>query len=258
MALLARGQITIRVATDTYSVYQSVDKAAIPCDHTGKVSGSLALDSVISVRCGDTPVTGFTIGAITKPAGFTSITVNQTTKTISYTVSSGNTTLADTGTVSIPVTVNGQTFTVSFGWYKVKSGTPGTPGVDASLLDWVSDWNSGKTVIDGQSVITPKIFAGTKNSNGTITGIAIGRFSLSTRNASGVISKETVNGIYGFSDGKKTFTLDAAGNVQLGNGNEYIKYNVSTGKVEFGSSVSLNWVNAIGQAKTEAINVSIR
>lgn len=254
MALLARGQITIRVATDTYSVYQSVDKAAIPCDHTGKVSGSLALDSVISVRCGDTPVTGFTIGAITKPAGFTSITVNQTTKTISYTVSSGNTTLADTGTVSIPVTVNGQTFTVSFGWYKVKSGTPGTPGVDASLLDWVSDWNSGKTVIDGQSVITPKIFAGTKNSNGTITGIAIGRFSLSTRNASGVISKETVNGIYGFSDGKKTFTLDAAGNVQLGNGNEYIKYNVSTGKVEFGSSVSLNWVNAIGQAKTEAIN----
>lgn len=254
MALLARGQITIRVATDTYSVYQSVDKAAIPCDHTGKVSGSLALDSVISVRCGDTPVTGFTIGAITKPAGFTSITVNQTTKTISYAVSSGNTILADTGTVSIPVTVNGQTFTVSFGWYKVKSGTPGTPGVDASLLDWVSDWNSGKTVIDGQSVITPKIFAGTKNSNGTITGIAIGRFSLSTRNASGVISKETVNGIYGFSDGKKTFVLDAAGNVQLGNGNEYIKYNVSTGKVEFGSSVSLNWVNAIGQAKTEAIN----
>lgn len=254
MALLARGQITIRVATDTYSVYQSVDKAAIPCDHTGKVLGSLALNSVISVRCGDTSVTGFTIGTITKPAGFTSITVNQTTKTISYTVSSGNTTLADAGTVSIPVTVNGQTFTVSFGWYKVKSGTPGTPGVDASLLDWVSDWNSGKTVIDGQSVITPKIFAGTKNSNGTITGIAIGRFSLSTRNASGVISKETVNGIYGFSDGKKTFTLDAAGNVQLGNGNEYIKYNVSTGKVEFGSSVSLNWVNAISQAKTEAIN----
>lgn len=241
MALLARGQVTIRVATDTYSVYQSVDKAAIPCDHTGKVSGSLALDSVISVNCGDTPVTGFTIGVITKPAGFASITVNQNTKTISYRVSSGNTTLADTGTVSIPITVNGQTFTVSFSWYKVKSGTP---GVDASLLDWVADWNSGKTVIDGQSVITPKIFAGSKNNNGTITGIAIGRFSLGTRNASGVVSKETVTGIYGFSDGKKTFVLDAAGNVQLGNGNEYIKYNVSTGKVEFGSSVSLNWVGA--------------
>lgn len=80
MALLARGQITIRVATDTYSVYQSVDKAAIPCDHTGKVLSSLAFDSVISVRCGEMPVTNFTIGAITKPMGFTSITVNQNAK----------------------------------------------------------------------------------------------------------------------------------------------------------------------------------
>lgn len=117
-------------------------------------------------------------------------------------------------------------------------------GKDANLLDWVSDWNSGKTVIEGQSVITPKIFAGTQNSNGTITGTALGRFSLSTRNGSGVVSKETVNGVYGFSEGKKTFALDARGNVELGNGDESIKYNVLTGKVEFGSSVSLNWVGA--------------
>lgn len=254
MALIARGQITIRVAADTYSVYQTIDKAAIACDHTGKVLSSLVINSVISVRQGETPVSGFNIGAISTPTGFTSITVNQGTKTVSYTVSGGNTTLADTGTITIPVIVNGQTFTISFGWYKVKAGAPGTPGIDTSLLDWVADWNSGKTVIDGQSVITPKIFAGTKNSNGTITGMAIGRFVLSTRNASGTIAKETVNGIYGFTDGKKTFAVEASGNVQLGNGNEYIRYNVSTGKVEFGSNVSLNWVNAIGQAKTEAIN----
>ena len=244
MALIARGQITIRVAVDTYSVYQTIDKAAIACDHTGKVLSSLVINSVISARQGETPVTAFSIGAISTPAGFHSITVNPNTKTVSYTVAGGNTTLADTGTITIPVVVNSQTFTVSFGWYKVKAGAPGKPGVDSSLLDWVADWNSGKTVIDGQSVITPKIFAGTKNSNATITGMAIGRFVLSTRNASGVISKETVNGIYGFSDGKKTFALDATGNVQLGSGNEYIKYNVSTGKVEFGSAVSLHWVGA--------------
>ena len=244
MALIARGQITIRVAVDTYSVYQTIDKAAIACDHTGKVLSSLVINSVISVRQGETPVSGFNIGAISTPTGFTSITVNQSTKTVSYTVSGGNSTLADTGTISIPVVVNGQTFTISFGWYKVKAGAPGTPGADTSLLDWVADWNSGKTVIDGQSVITPKIFAGMKNSNGTVTGMAIGRFALSTRNASGTIAKETVNGIYGFADGKKTFAIEASGNVQLGNGNEYIKYNVSTGKVEFGSGVSLHWIGA--------------
>ena len=32
------------------------------------------------------------------------------------------------------------------------------------------------------SVITPKIFAGTKNSNGTLTGVAMGKFSLSVLN----------------------------------------------------------------------------
>lgn len=244
MGVIARGQITLRIASDTYSVYQTVDKMAIACDHTGKVLSTLAVSSVVSVRQGEAPVTAFTIGAISTPTGFHSITVNQSTKTVSYTVAGGTTALADTGSVSIPVVVNGETFTVSFGWYKVKAGAPGRPGVDAGLLDWVSDWNSGKTVIDGQSVITPKLFAGSKNSNGTLTGMAIGRFVVSSRDAAGVISKETVNGIYGFSDGKKTFAIDATGNVQLGNGNEYIKYNAATGKVEFGANVSLHWIGA--------------
>lgn len=242
MVVVARGQITIRVATDAYAVYQSIDKAAISCDHTGKVLSTLTINSVLSVRCGETPVTDFTIGAIATPTGFYSITVNQSNKTITYTVSGNNTTLADTGTVSIPVIINGQTFNASFGWFKVKNGSPGS--ADVSLPDWVNDWNSGKTIIDAQSVITPKIFAGTRNANGTITGMAIGKFSLATRNASGTIVSEVVNGIYGFNDGKKTFEINASGNVQLGNGNEYIKYNAATGKVEFGSAVSLNWVGA--------------
>ena len=244
MAVVARGQISIRVATDTYALYQGVDKSAISCDHTGKVLSTHTIHSILSVRCGDTPITNFSIGAIATPVGFYSISVNQSTKTISYTISGNNTTLADTGTISIPVIINGHTFTTSFSWFKVKAGVPGSAGVDSNLLDWVADWNSGKTVIDAQSVITPKIFAGTKNANGTLTGMAIGRFSLSTRNASGVIASETVNGIYGFNDGKKTFAIDATGNVQLGNGNEYIKYNTATGKVEFGSAVALAWVGA--------------
>ena len=244
MAIVARGQISIRVATETYALYQSVDKSAISCDHTGKVLSTHTIHSILSVRCGDTSITNFCIGTIATPVGFYSISVNQSTKTISYTVSGNNTTLADTGIVSIPVIINGQTFITSFSWFKVKTGAPGSAGVDSNLLDWVADWNSGKTVIDAQSVITPKIFAGTKNTNGTLTGMAIGKFSLSTRNTSGVIASETVNGIYGFNDGKKTFAIDATGNVQLGNGNEYIKYNTATGKMEFGSAVVLAWVGA--------------
>lgn len=50
--------------------------------------------------------------------------------------------------------------------------------------------------------------------------------------------------------------MDNGGNVQLGYGDEVVKYNASTGKIEFGSGVSLNWTNAISQAKSEAISAA--
>ena len=127
---------------------------------------------------------------------------------------------------------------------KVYDGATGPPGVDANLLDWVADWNTSKTVIDSNSVITPKIFAGVKNANNTVTGVAIGRFPLSVRNDAGTIITETIDGICGFRDGYKTFFIDSGGNAQLGRGNQSIKYNAITGKIEFGSEVALAWVGA--------------
>lgn len=80
------------------------------------------------------------------------------------------------------------------------------------MLDWVKEWNTGKTLINGNTVITPKLFAGTKNSDGTVSGIAIGSFTLNTKTSSGTIAAEAVNGIYGFRDGYKTFYVDNGGN----------------------------------------------
>lgn len=127
---------------------------------------------------------------------------------------------------------------------KIYDGAVGPPGVDANLLDWVADWDSAKTVIGANSVITPKIFAGVKNSNNTVTGIALGRFSMSARNDAGTIVTETIDGIYGFRDGYKTFYVDSGGNAGLGRGNQSIKYNAVTGKIEFGSEVAMAWVGA--------------
>ena len=137
--------------------------------------------------------------------------------------------------------------TLARAWITISTlsdGVPGPAGVDANLLDWVADWNTAKTVINSSSVITPKIFAGVKNANNTLTGVALGRFSMSTRNDAGAIISETIDGIYGFRDGYKTFFIDSGGNAQLGRGNQSIKYNAVTGKVEFGSEVALAWVGA--------------
>ena len=249
--LIAWGQATILVQKDSYTIHQSVGEYIFPANNNGSLSQAVTFSSTIKVTLGDDNLTNFTIGAVTRPAGFSAITVNNTNKTVTYSVAAGTTTMADSGLVTIPVTIAGQTYHITFSYAKAKTGAA---GVDSNMLDWVSDWNSAKTVIGSQSVITPKLFAGTKNANGTITGIAIGKFPLSTVNASGAVATETINGIYGFKDGYKTFAIDTTGSVLLGKGNQFIRYNPANGKIEFGSEVTLNWVNAINTAKTEAIN----
>lgn len=249
--LIARGQATILVQKDSYTIHQSVGEYIFPANNNGALSQAVTFSSTIKVTLGDDNLTNFTIGAVTRPAGFSAITVNNTNKTVTYSVAAGTTTMADSGLVTIPVTIAGQTYNITFSYAKAKTGAA---GVDSNMLDWVSDWNSAKTVIGSQSVITPKLFAGTKNANGTITGIAIGKFPLSTVNASGAVATETINGIYGFKDGYKTFAIDTTGSVLLGKGNQFIRYNPANGKIEFGSEVTLNWVNAINTAKTEAIS----
>lgn len=238
--LIAKGQATIVSQKDAYTINQSVSEFVFSANNSGVVTNTTSFVSTVVVTMGDSSVTNFSIGTIAKPAGFSAITVNNTSKTIIYSVTANTSTLADNGVVIIPIIIAGLTYNLSLTWSKAKAGSPG----GETTLDWVADWDSGKTVIDAQSVITPKIFAGVKNSNGTITGVAIGQFSLSTRNTSGTIIKENISGIYGFKDGYKTFAIDTTGSVQLGYGNEYIKYNAATGKVEFGSAVALAWVGA--------------
>lgn len=359
--IIARGQAVVVCQKDGYTINQSVGEYIFNALNNGTIPSAVIVVSTIKVTSGDNAVTNFTIGTINKPTGFASINANNTNKTITYVVATNTTTLADSGTIPIPIIIEGNTYTISFKWAKSKNGqngsdgkpgtdgytvsasrnsyivstdkdgrihtavttnttisilkgsTPVTPtigalptvagctlsksgatvtivfnvgtslaengtisipvvadgksfavsfsyakaragaaGADSNMLDWVKDWNNNKTQINENSVITPKIFAGTKNSNGTLTGVAMGKFSLSVLNSSGVVTTETINGIYGFKDGYKTFYVNNTGDAGLGRGNQFIRYNATTGKIEFGSDVSLNWTQPI-----ETINTAL-
>lgn len=253
--LLARGQISIVVQEDAYTVTQSVTQYIFAADETGMVERNVALTSRVNVTHGNEAVADFRIGNVATPAGFTSVVVDNVQHTITYNVPAGSKSLADDGVLQIPVIVGGQTYTLSFTWSKSKQGVP---GVEANLLDWVADWNTNRTQIDATTLITPKLFAGVKNANNTLTGVALGHFPLKTVNAQGTIVTETIDGIYGFRAGRKTFALDSSGSVMLGYGDQSITYNAVTGRIEFGNGVSLNWTNAISQAKTEVTSEAQR
>lgn len=250
---VARGQATICRLQDSYNIIQTVSNYIFVSNTNGVITNAVSFTSSVKIMLADTNFTDFTIGSITSPIGFTAITVDNITKSITYSVAANTGNLSDNGYLVIPILIQGVVYPISFSWSKSKAGQNGANGIDANMLDWVKDWNSNKTVIGADSVITPKIFAGTKHSDGTLTGTAIGCFNLSTLDASGAITTEKIDGVYGFKGGYKTFSLNNTGSVQLGRGNQFIQYNAVTGRIEFGSDVTLNWVNVINAAKSDAI-----
>lgn len=251
--LLARGQATIVVQEDAYTITQSVGQYLFTADEAGVIQRNVVITSIVSVMHGQSIETDFRFGTIATPVGFASIVADNLRHTITYTVTAGTKNLADDGTVLIPVIIDGQTYSLSFAWAKSRQGVTGT---SSEMLDWVADWDSNRTQIDAMTLITPKLFAGVKNANGTITGVAMGHFPLTVTDEKGSVVKETVDGIYGFRAGKKTFVLDMSGSVTLGSGDQSIRYDAVTGKITFGSGVSLNWTAAINQAKAEVINTA--
>ena len=90
------------------------------------------------------------------------------------------------------------------------TGPPGADGVDANLLPWVQDYDNNKTLIDGEYVVSPKMFSGTKDvETNKLTGVAFGR---------GVVSVNGVKktGVFGVKNGEITFNLDSeTGDVKL-------------------------------------------
>lgn len=90
------------------------------------------------------------------------------------------------------------------------TGPPGADGVDANLLPWVQDYDNNKTLIDGEYVVSPKMFSGTKDAaTNKLTGVAFGR---------GVVSVNGVKktGVFGVKNGEITFSLDSeTGDVKL-------------------------------------------
>lgn len=118
--LVARGQATIHIQKDGYTISQSLGEYVFPADADGKIPSAVSVTSTIQVTLGDSDFYGFSIGPVVKPAGFSSISVNNSNKTITYNIAAGTATLADHGTVSIPVIISGATYTLSFVWSKYK------------------------------------------------------------------------------------------------------------------------------------------
>lgn len=82
-----------------------------------------------------------------------------------------------------------------------KFGKDGQAGSDADVPDWLKEWDGYATDIGSGYIVTPAMFSGMKNDNGTLTGVAQGNNCIK-------VGGENRSGIFGLVDNDIVFELD--------------------------------------------------
>ncbi len=191
MAVIAEGSITLTAVSDACSVIVSPSSCVIHADYDGSNPELAQAYADINVIRGDVKLAIESDNVSVKSLSNSGIsylisTVDEYTQRIKIVelpteVLSGN--------IDIEVNIGAFGALVSFQFSVVR---------ESSMLDWIQEWESNKTSISGNSVITPRIFAGQKDSEGRLTGVYIGPDNKGT-------------GLYGYKENAEVFRINETG-----------------------------------------------
>ena len=144
------------VATGSVSVMLSNEAQVIATSNSRVPFSNQTFSVKVGVYMGSTEVKDFTIGAISSANGI-SVSVNQSTKTINFSVSTETTVTADNGSFTIPVSFNGNTYNKKWTWAVSKqgnTGATGSAGVSAKTADIITSSQVFKST-DGGVTFSP-------------------------------------------------------------------------------------------------------
>lgn len=114
-----------------YTVLLTNEAQVIPTDENRKPTESTTFTTKIQVYYGTSEITEYTIGNILDGYG---IDVSQDTNTVYFTVNPNTILTQDSGSFTIPITVNNKTFEKIFSWSCSKQGMTGKDGKDAIAI----------------------------------------------------------------------------------------------------------------------------
>lgn len=215
MGTIAKGEITLSPVNDAYTVSITPASCTIAADFDGSNPNLANAKGVITVKRGTKVVPfhvvrwHFSTGGSVKYPGVSSTSISFYIDYLPANVYEG--------TVSFDiVTDDGFEYqtTVSFAFTIIRETT---------MLDWIQDWEGGKTKIGDSYIMTPKIFIGKKEDvcrevefetpdsyeegyewiEDALTGVYVGPDLLN--------SQESGVGIYGYLKGDEIFHLNADG-----------------------------------------------
>lgn len=151
---------------EPYTVILSNESHAFPCASNGNVTNAISINTTAIAYKGATSVVP-TIGTLPSVNG---LTLSKNGAVVTIQANTG-TSLADSGTVNIPVVVDGKTFTKVFSWTKAKSGVNGANGYTI-LLDnenfTFQASSTGNITSQIQTTTTATVYQGTVQKTPTI------------------------------------------------------------------------------------------
>ena len=134
---------------DAYTVILSNENHTFPCESNGNIPTAINATTSIIAYKGATSVTP-TIGTLPTVNG---LTLSKSGTTVTIQANTG-TALASSGSLTIPVTVDGKNFNKVFSWSKAFKGANGASGSNAKSADIVSTSQVFKST-DGGVTFTP-------------------------------------------------------------------------------------------------------
>lgn len=154
MGYIAKGSITLDTVNDAYTVAMTVPSCMIHADFDGSNPQLDNACTYITVLRGDKimPFNCTSLLSGNEQIGISLTNTNRTTYLLKIT-SIPNNTLQ--GSVPLSITTDdGYITQVSFSYTVVREST---------MLDWIQDWEGGKTKIGSTYIMTPKLFIGKKD-----------------------------------------------------------------------------------------------
>ena len=200
MGYIAKGSITLDTVNDAYTVSLSKQSCVIHADFDGSNPQLSKAQTTVTVLRGD-KVMAFNCAPVVNDGSNINFTIENTNRTSYRIMLTSIPTNSLEGTLQFRITTDdGYATTIQFSYTVVREST---------MLDWIQDWEGGKTKIGGTYIMTPKIFIGKidkdaeygeggTNAQYRLTGVYIGPDIENT-------------GIYGYLNSEEIFHLNGTG-----------------------------------------------
>lgn len=201
MKIKASGSITLKNLTEPFTVLLSNEMQQFSTDSNRKVTSAQSYYTDIIVYQGSTKRTDFIIGNVPSANG---ITVTKSSARITFAVGSGATISADTGTFTIPITLDGKTVNKIFSW---SCGKQGVTGTSAKSVDIIANSQIFKST-DGGQTFSPETIKLTPTFQG---GISFSKWQYSIDG--GVTWKDVVSGNNGLYISSGILTINKTSNL---------------------------------------------